>query len=232
MKLNLAKTIATTAKDGLFVDIKPDSVTRLRFLPPTLDDGSLFYLNVNHFGLKSDEDKHIAVACGDVHRDGDEPCVLCALHSFLKADGEEEAAKNIRAANNWYAQVLVGSKDVDGNLVYSGPKLIRMSKTGADAIIEILKMQEAADDDYCCDPHNGQDIMFSRSGSGLQTKYSAQAMGKKNNLDDILPGWESKLLDIPEKLDMKAWSNDDMLAAAVRSLGDAVDWEAFEASLA
>lgn len=232
MKLNLSKTIATTARDGLFFDIKPDSRNVLRFLPPTQENGSLFFLNVNHFNLKSDEDKGMALACGDVHRNDGDDCYLCKVAEWLKRTGEDDIAQKIRPSKNYYAQVLVGSKDAEGQWTFSGPKMVRFSQTGADAIIEILKAQELVDDDFACDPHNGQNIVFSRNGAGLQTKYSAQAMGNKNDLDEIFPGWESKLLDIPEKLDMKIWDNDEMKAALVHTFGDVIDWDALEADIA
>lgn len=230
--LNLDTTLDTTAKKSIFLNIPADTSYRIRFLPPTQANGSLFVLNTNHFKLQDDEDRGIAPACLKVHKGED--CPLCEVvdHMFKTGDKKlEKVAKEIKASHNWYAQVLLakrGEDDKDNNPTweYTGPFLMRFAKSGTEAIIAVLKAQQAGGEAFICDPNKGKDVLFTRTGTGLKTKYTAMPTGDPNKLDKIFPGWKDKLItDMTSELGLRFLTGPQMLAAAQRAFKE-LDWTA------
>jgi hypothetical protein len=228
--LNLDATLESTAKKSVFLNIPADTTFRLRFLPPTNANGSLFTMNTNHFRLEDEEEKSIAPACLKVHGNG--KCPLCDIVSYMfdtKDKALGKVAREIRASNNWYAQVLQAvqsGEDKDGNpvWVYRGPYLMRFSKTGTDAIAAILKAQRMAGEPFIVDPKKGKDILFTRTGTGLSTEYSAMPTGATNDLDTIFPGWKDALFpDVTKELGIRLLTGEQMVAAAQRAQGS-IDW--------
>lgn len=230
--VNVEATINSTKKKSKFVNIAADETLRLRFMPPTNPGGSLFMLHANHFKLE-DGDRKVAPACNNEHADGG--CFLCKLSWFLKDNGdkgEKKISEDIRRADNWYAPVSVATKDANGEWVYAEPKLMRFSKTGTEAVTAILKAQQLSGDDFFTCHEKGQDIFFSRAGAGFNTKYSAVASGMKSALDDIMPGWEDKLIsDVWQELDPRFKTNDEMKALAVGTFPNDIDWDKVEEHL-
>ena len=64
-KVNVKASVRATASDSIFLDIKEDTTVRVRFLPPSTEDGALFTKVVNHFKLTTDDSppRGMAVAC-------------------------------------------------------------------------------------------------------------------------------------------------------------------------
>ena len=235
-KFNIKKTLDSTASDSVFVDVKPDSSVRMRLLPPTKEDGDLWYMTASHFGLLDEEGKTRAPACGKVHGDGE--CFFCELADYLEMSsdkGEAQLGKDLSANHNWYAQVLVATKagEKDGQPVweYSDPKLIRMTQTTAKKVNGIIQMQYDNGDEFLFDVENGQDITLKRTGAQKATRYEVMAVGKRSNLNVVKPGWEDQLLDVPARLKAVPPTTDDAIAAAVRTFGDRLDWDAINEEL-
>ncbi len=229
-KVDVAANRKATEKKSVFYDLKPDTTTRVRVLPPVSEDGLLFTLVSNHFKLKSDEGFGMALACLRQHgiEETGEECYLCNLSKFLrKGDkADQKVAGDIRASQRWYLQCLVYDKTEES---YFGPKLVGLSRTTAEAVQDILTDQDEAGDDYFCDPDKGQDLLIKRKGAGMNTKYSVSASGRKAALDDVYPGWEEKIItDVMEVIDLRIHDMDDQKKAAYRTFGDTLDWETIQ----
>jgi hypothetical protein len=229
-KVNVKANVDSTRMDSIFVDIKQDSTRRLRFLPPPNEDGTLFTKIVNHFKLKSDDDppRGMAVGCND-HFNG-EDCYLCRLSKTLKKDGDKAEKKigdDIRASARFYAPVLVAEKNEDGEWVYDQKvKLVGLPKTAVDDISALLVQQDMVGDDFFCDVEKGQDVLITRTGTGFQTKYKISLCGQKMDLNDIMGEDVKEIEDVVEACNVNLVSNDEQRAAAVRTYGDDLDWDA------
>jgi len=232
-RVNVAANKKATEKKSVFFDIKPDTTNRLRVLPPVTEDGLLFTLVSNHFKLKSDEGFGMALACLHEHGTADtgEDCYLCELVNYLrKGDkADQKVARDLAASKRWYMQCLVYDKASES---YGSPKLVGLSRTTAEAVQDILNSQADVGDDFFCDPDKGQDLIITRKGSGMQTRYTVAPTGKKASLDDTFPGWEEKIMtDVLKVIDLRIHDVDDQKKAAYRSFGDALDWEAIQEAI-
>ena len=227
VKLNLAKALEATAGNSLFLDVPKDGDVRVRLLPPDSDnEGSIWYLTENHFRLKAEEgDKGIAVACRKRHAK-DDNCLLCDVAKYLEnsADAQErkigKGRESIAANRNWYVQVLPITKE-DKVFVAGAPKLLRLPKTGADAVNAILAAQQKNDDAMSSGIEAAQDIVIRRQDTGVpRTTYTAIPTGKPTSLNEYMPGWEEKYMvpaKVWEKIDLKIMSNEEMAAVLTRS---------------
>jgi hypothetical protein len=224
-KPNRAANRNATRKKTVFWDLKPDTTTRVRVVPPLTEDGLIFTKATNHYGVENEDGFNIAPACLNEHGDGD--CWLCRLVNYLFSTGDkgdENIAKRLKANGKWYIQGFVW----DGEK-YDGPYLVGLSKTTADKVNDIFDQLEAVGDPDFCDPDEGRDLVITRTGSGFSTKYSVMPGSKIMALDDIVPGWEDKVFhDVIEKIDPRIMSNEDQRAAVVRTLGDSIDWETID----
>lgn len=232
--VNTGANKKATESKSIFLDIKPDTTVRLRILPPTDESGMIFTKVSNHFKLKNPEGGGMALACLREHGADGETCFLCQLVEFLKASkdkADKKIGSDLYANPRWYVQAYLAEKGADGKLEYRGPYLVGVSKTTADALNDILTTQEVAGDDYFCDPDKGQDIIITRRGSGLATKYTVMPTGQKMALSDIMPNWDTpgsgKLItDVLAALDLKVEDADGQRKAALRSFPDEIDWAA------
>lgn len=230
--VNVGANKKMTESKSIFFDIKPDTTVRLRILPPTTEGGAIFTKVSNHFKLKNPEGGGMALACLREHGAEGESCYLCQLLEFLKRSKDKtdvKIGKDLYANPRWYVQAYIAEKGEDGKLAYRGPVLVGLSKTTADSLNEILNLQQASDDDFFCDPDKGQDIMISRTGSGMNTKYKVMPTGQKSSLDDIMPGWSDPgsgklIVDVLAALELKIEDADGQRKAALRSYPDEIDW--------
>ena len=225
--MDVDATMASTEKESIFLKCNPDSDLLLRFLPPV--HPSLYYLNVNHFGLQEEGDdgkeRAVAYGCLNVHGDGD--CPLCKVWKhLLNLDTKEskKLANEIKPSRNWYTQVLNGVMDKDGKLVWQGPYMFRLSKTGTDAISDILSAQRKTREPFITDPKKGKPVVFKRKGAMLQTKYSAVVSADPVDLNKVFPSWEKDAFDdLEAQLDIKIKTPEQMLAAA--KAAHSADWD-------
>lgn len=229
-KVNIAASKKSTERKTLFADIKPDTSMRLRCAPPVTEDGMIFTKVTNHFRLKNEEGFGLALACLEEHGNDDtgESCYLCNVIKMLKGGdkGDQKIASELRASPRWYMQAWIYDKESDS---YVGPKLVGLSKTTAEAVNDILVAQDESGDDYFCDVENGQDIVITRRGSGLNTKYTVQPTGKKMPLSEVQANWEEKIiLDVYGALELKLEDPDGQKRALYRTFEDELDWEAIQ----
>lgn len=224
-KPNRAANKNATKKKTIFYDLKPDTTTRVRVVPPLNEDGLIFTKATNHYGVQNEDGFNIAPACLVEHGDGD--CWLCNLVNYLYSTGDkgdEKIARDLRPSSKWYVQGFVW----DGEN-YDGPFLVGLSKTTADKVNDIFDQLEAMDEPFFCDPDEGVDLVITRKGSGFSTTYSVMPGNKKSSLDDLVPGWGEKVFaDVIEKLDPRIMDAAAMRDAVVRTYGDALDWEVID----
>jgi len=236
-KVNVKANIESTKRKTVFYDLKPDSTTRMRVIPPVDDSGMIFAQSVNHFKLKNEDGFGIALACLNVHADDADtnPCFLCRLVEYLRNTGDKsdaKIAKDLAASSRWYMQAFIAEKGEDGELSYLGPKLVGLSKTTAEAVSGLLADQDKVGTPLFCDPEQGQDIVITREGSGFQTKYRLSQTSQIANLDNVIPGWEDKILtDVYESLNLKIVTPDEQVTAVMRTFGDALNWDEIEEAL-
>ena len=229
-EIDVEGTLKSTERNSIYLKIAADSSLKLRFFPP-VGDGKLFTLNVNHFGLE-DDGRSVAFGCLNAHGEGG--CPLCDIHAALYASDDKHWNKvgdKIKPSTNWYAQVLQGRdvevKDDNGDLVlgedkrplmtteWVGPYLMRFSKSGADEINDIIRNQKAAGEPYITDHKKGKPVVFTRTGTGFDTDYSAMPMSDPLPLDKAFPEWRNRAFpNIYDKLDVKIRTPEQMIAAA------------------
>jgi hypothetical protein len=234
-KFNLQASIASTAGNSKFLDIPKDGSIRVRLLPPTEEDGSLFTAVANHYNFKED-DRSVALACTKLHGDGE--CFLCDLSEYLQKFGDAgekkvgKSQKGIQQSKSWYFQACAAIKDPEtGEWSYGDPKLVRVPKTGAEAITEILASQQRNEEPFLFDPENGKDVEISRDDSGRFTSDSALPVGVPSNLDDMLPDWETKMFtDITEELSLRVRTIEEQITAA-RTCYPSLDWSKIESNM-
>lgn len=238
MKLNVAKSLETTSSKSVFLDVPKDGSVRVRFLPAVEGSGgSIFGYVKNHFRLKSEDgEKSITAACNQQHGDGD--CFLCDVVEHL--NGSDDKAENelvdgresIKAGNSWYAQVLVATRidTPEGEppqFEYSDVKFLRVPKTGATKIGNIMKMQAENGEPFFVDEEHGRDLVVSRVDTGVSfTQYDAMTAGVPSKLDDIKPGWDKKIYSWDkfwDKMDLRTMSNDEQRKCLVWSYPN-FDW--------
>jgi hypothetical protein len=225
-KLNLKATLDSTKSDNLFVNIKPDTTLRVRFLPAK---GSLFFVTGQHFKLKDENDRTVAFANLELHGTEETGTTdyLDKLWKVLKSgdEYEQEVAELIKLSKRWTAQVLVAERDESGKWTYFGPKVLALSKTTAEKVAQILSNQEMVGDDFFCDVKNGQDLLISRTGSGFDTKYNVDRSGIKSDLDALFPEWREKYItNLKDVLGLRVVTPDEQKAAARRTF-PRLDWE-------
>lgn len=233
VKMNVAKNLESTASKMLFMDVPKDGMLYARFLPAVDgSNGEIWYLAESHFRLKDEEGKGIAVACNKRHGDGD--CYLCDLTDLLaNSDDKNEVAigkgkESSKANKSWYAQVVLATKtgvDDDGVPIFEYGeeiKLLRLPKTGATAVNDIMTMQKEAGEPFFNDFDKGKLVVVKRQDTGEAfTKYSAMAAGVPVPLDVVFPMWEKKYIPDADtmwvKLDPRIMSCDEQKATATRT---------------
>lgn len=230
-KVNIGANAKATERKTVFHDLKPDTTTQLRVLPPVTEEGLIFTKVTNHFKLKNEDNYGMALACLEDHGNDEtgEDCYLCALVKYLRKTGDKgdiKIANDLRASPRWYLQALVYDSDTG---TYFGPKLIGLSKTTAETVNDLLVQQENSGDSFFCDPDEGQDLMITRKGTGLNTKYTVSLTGRKASLDDIFPEWTDKILtDVYAAIELKIQDQDGQKRAAYRTFDDELDWASIE----
>lgn len=232
-KVNLGANRKATERVTAFYDLKPDTTTRMRIVPPVTEDGLLFVKITNHFQLKNEEGFGTALACLCEHgtTDTGQSCYLCQLSGHLRSGdkGDKALANKIKASPRWYVQAYIWDKTENS---YIGPKLVGLSKTTAEKIQSILVAQDETDDDYFCDPEAGQDLIIKRVGAGLNTEYTVLATGKKTNLDDVIPDWSDRLMrDVLKVIDLKLEDIDGQKRAVYRTFEDELDWDTIQEAI-
>jgi len=217
---NIKANKESTMKRTVFVDIKPDSKIRVRFLPPWDSDGMLFFAAFNHYRYLDEKEKR-AWACLTRHgTEADGACACCEMSDYLKKQrtkDEKRQGRDVEARGRWYSQVLVEGMEGEG------PKLLALSKTTADQIIDILQLQATDDEAFFTDPEQGTWIQIERKGAKLETTYTVLPTSKRVPLSGLFPEWEDKMLNVQEALGLKIGDRKTQLASIIETFSKTVE---------
>ncbi len=196
----------------------PDGKTTLRVLPNPKDADELFYHDYGMHWVKSKTEKNaqgkpkiVGVALC-VSKAYDEPCPYCEAvsealghvddnaHSF--SDDEVKLIEEAKSRHRVLINAAVRSSNGDYEV-----KLVELASTAFNALIDLI--DEWGDE--VVSPKGGQDIVFTRSGTGINTTYTC--MPAKSKGSDVGGDWTSKAIDIEAYVKAQIPKQDRALAA-------------------
>lgn len=231
-KPNVQANLNASKSKDTFVKVDENSTLRVRFLPTTHPEGLLTYTTTSHFKLKEEADdggvKGMALACINEHGDG-ESCYICDLIKALNKNGDKagvKIAKHLRGSTRYNYQVLVAEKQGDGTWKHGKPKILGLPKGASEDLAQLLANMELMGQPDFADIEKGQDILISRTGTGLQTKYRIDRTGEQQSLDDIYPEWENDFIeDMWDALGLRVFTREQMKQAARFTYSNEIDWD-------
>lgn len=232
-KPNVQANLNASKSKDTFVKVDENSTLRVRFLPTTHPEGLLTYTTTSHFKLKEEADdggvKGMALACLNEHGEGEAACYICDLIKALNKTGDKgmaKIAKQLRGSTRYNYQVLVAEKQPNGEWSYGKPKILGLPKTASDDLAQLLANMELMGQPDFADVEKGQDILISRSGTGINTKYRIDRTGVQVNLDEVYPGWDKDFIeDMWDALGLRTFSREQMKQAARFTYSEEIDWE-------
>ena len=235
-KPNVQANLNASKQGSKYVKVDENSTLRVRFLPTTHPEGLLTYTTTSHFKLKEETDdggvKGMALACLGDHGEG-EPCYVCDLIKGLNKHGDKagvKIAKQLRGSTRYNYQVCVAEKQSDGSWKYGKPAILGLPKGASEDLAQLLANMELMGQADFADVAAGQDILISRTGTGLSTKYRIDRSGQESNLDEVYPGWENDFMeDVWDALNLRVFSRDAMKRAAKFTFSEEIDWETLTA---
>ncbi len=217
--VNVERTSKSTERKSVFLDIKAGQSVNLRFLPPWSEEGLLFFESCQHYQFTEGGEKR-AWACLRSHGDGTEECPICEMVERAKELDEERFKKIIKnhdASYRWHSQVI--PLPTEGQTI-DQTYIVGLSKTTADKVSGILKMERDNRQPLITDPDAGQAVNIRRNEkSGLQTRYEVSGTGIRMPLDDIFPGWAEAFLDVPKAINLRLGSRERLLESMQETVG-------------
>jgi len=201
-KVNLKLNAEVLKGEMRFKSMTENEMVKFRIAPP-LDQygGMLFFQVLNHYKLTNpdnSEGRKIALADLSVHGTPETGKIdyINQLIEILK-DGtsrEKSIAKDLKSSRKYYCQGWLGTDTEDGKTIWSNCRLLSMPKIGAIEVQMLMQMQEDQHEPNIADPVNGQAILIKLTGNfkDHNIKYRADRTGKREALDDIIPGWKEQ----------------------------------------
>jgi hypothetical protein len=201
----------------------------------------------NHYNFKSiggdgDDDgssNSISLACLETHGNEEtgQKCYVCDLLAVLEtymADADtrklfsRKARNHLHANSRYYAAAFEGV-DIDGEWKFDGPaKVFGFPTSVKNEIMKIVKAQKQFKEVPFHDEKKGLCLYVSKEGSGLQTKWSVERGGQPQDINELIPGWESKIFtDIWAQLDLKVYDR-DLQKRVFKYSYPKLDWERIE----
>jgi hypothetical protein len=230
-KPNVQANLNASKQGSKFVKVDENSTLRVRFLPTTHPEGLLTYTTTSHFKLKEEADdggvKGMALACLNDH--GEEPCYICDLIKGLNKSGDKagmKIAKQLRGSTRYNYQVLVAEKQNDNTWKYGKPCILGLPKGASEDLAQLLANMELMGQPDFADVNAGQDILISRTGTGLSTKYRIDRSGEIVDLDEVYPKWDEDFMDdMWDALNLRVFTRELMQRAARFTFSELIDWE-------
>lgn len=186
---------------------------KIRVLPSNREDGRFWAESAVHWIKPEKNGKPVAVVgCYDVY---DQHCDICAAIAKFEQqarDTGDEAA--LELAKEWHARntfllnalVLTPGSDNDPNT----PVILEVPKT---VYLEILNQIESFDDEDTdlLSLQEGHDMTITRTGSGIDTKYSLSVSPKPRKVDsDVM----TKLHDLDDYIEKQFFRGQHQKALA------------------
>lgn len=157
--------------DGVKMFSVNDGDNIIRILPPTWDDPEHFGLDIYvHYGIGPDNQAYL---CLDKMQG--KPCPICEERKQALHDKDEDYADELKFTKRVLVALIDRDAEKEGPQVWSMPwtidrdlcKLVIDKRSG-----EVLPID---------DPENGYDIEFSRTGTGMKTKYVGLAVARRES---------------------------------------------------
>lgn len=134
----------------------------LRILPPTWKNADHYGFDIHvHYGIGADEASYI---CPKKMNRG--KCPICEERDRLMKAGDKDEAKKFRATPRSVVWVIDRDAEKDG------PKLWGMPFTLDKSLAELSQNKRTGAVLFIDDTEEGYDVMFSRDGTGVQTRYT------------------------------------------------------------
>lgn len=150
-----------------FPTFKPDTGKhRVRILPlPSSHDfdkyGDHWGIDLHvHYGIGPDNSSYLCL-----RKHLSQNCPMCNLHKELTAEGDEDGASKVRVSTRVLAWIIDRDDEKAGPMLWAMPQSVSrdISAASTDERDGILLID---------DPENGYDVIFSREGANLKTKYN------------------------------------------------------------
>lgn len=167
----VAKKRLENSGGGQYDSFLPDTVkvfkaaagdNRVRIMPPTWEDAEHYGLEVFvHYDVGPDK---VAYLC--LEKMKGKPCPVCEERKRAAAAGDTEYADTLRPAQRVLYYVLDRNKEREGLQVWS------VGRRMDGDIMKVSVDREAGDVLAVDHPTKGYDLMFSREGEKMKTRYS------------------------------------------------------------
>jgi len=159
-------------KEGVKVfSPKADTKYRIRILPPTWDEATHFGKDVYVvYGVGSDNNQYLSLA-----RMLGKECPLEQEQRRCEQQGDEEAAKALWPRKRVAIYLIDRANEAEGPQVWLSP--YTFDKELSAQLIDDETGQVLDVDD----PDNGYDVVFSREGSGMKTKYVGISVSRRKS---------------------------------------------------
>lgn len=165
---------------------------------PALSEGGFFFEEArSHYHGKTN------YLCPNVATEGKLECPCCEANELLYQDGNKDAASDFRGSPKFYMNIINRDAEDDGPKIYACPKTV------FSAICAVIHDPDYGD---VTDEEDGTDIVITRTGKGLETKY--QVMPRKNatvlGTEEQMDMWFDDAADLVEYIDGKLLDYDEM----------------------
>ena len=191
-----------------------DGTGRYRILPSWRGEGQQFWHDFGQHFVK-DASKKISAIYLCTEKTFGKPCSICAaIAQGIKAASDDFTIDLLKEANAG-GRILVNALHVDGPNP-TEVQILELAPSSFAAVLAIAaEWEEAGESVFDTAPGKGKDILITRTGTGLQTKYTAQVAAKVTPLP---AGVLTKLHNLDEYVAQE--SNEQQLRAlnAVRSV--------------
>lgn len=192
------KQIAQESGDRAKTVKPPQGESRIRILPHKSGDTSLaFDLTFGQHFIKDEKDDLKAVyVCVD--KAFGRPCPVCAAIqqgvNQATSDGQIEALDKSKAGNRVILNALI-REGGGSNVKPNEPVLLDISPTLFGQIIDIFEQWGG---ESCWSTDAGMDLIFNRTGTGMNTRYTVQPAPPNRNEKAIPAGVLDKATDLDE----------------------------------
>ena len=229
-----------TEQKNLFLDIPVDKKQRVRFLPSIITEGefkgAIFTPVVNHFSVQKENGDGTAIACLRAHgtEETGKACWICELTEYIRANfpsdkvltkGRDAMANKLRAAEQYYAQVLVAEKEEDNTYSYNGGvRLLRLPPSGSTAVSAVMTHQYDEGETPFGHPHEGHDLSISHVKG--QPWYRAMPIAMPMDLDVIAPTWKTDMIqDVLSKINPVVVTREEQKEMVIRQWSGVFDFD-------
>jgi len=195
--------------------IKPvDGSGRYRILPSWRGEGQQFWHDFGQHFIKN-ADKKIAAIYVCTEKTYGKPCAVCAAieQGFAATASSDEFTNGLLKEAKSSSRILVNALHMDGGSP-GEVKILELSPTAFGAFLSIMEQYEDAEQSIF-DMTTGRDVIITRTGTGLQTKYTVMAAVKTSPLD---PAKLAKLHNLDEYVQQESTAQQLRALNSVRAV--------------